>query len=62
MPQRHPSVTYTSPTYIPQTVCPRCGANTRLIWRSPLPADLKGEMRAFECKDCGKQTKIVVEE
>jgi hypothetical protein len=49
-----------SPTQVPLTVCPRCGANAHPIWRSPLPADLKGEMHAFQCKDCGKQTKIIV--
>jgi DNA-directed RNA polymerase subunit RPC12/RpoP len=61
MPQRHQSVTQ-SPAYVPPTICLRCGANVRLVWRSPLPADLKGEMRAFECKDCGKQTKIIVDD
>ena len=56
----HPA--YTLPTDVPPTVCPRCGGNARLVWRSPLPADLKGEMRAFQCKKCGKQTKIVIED
>ena len=33
-----------------------------LIQRAPLPAGLKGEMRTFECKKCGNQTKIIVKD
>jgi transcription elongation factor Elf1 len=50
------------PNYIAPMDCPRCGAYAHLIDCVPLPAGLSGEMQTFECKDCGKQTKIIVKD
>ena len=61
MPRRDLPFTYIPPSRTPIT-CPHCGANARLIWHSPLPADLQGEMRTFQCKKCRKQTKTVVQD
>ncbi len=60
MPKRHPPLSHTSPTEARQVACTRCRANAHLLWYSPLPAGLKGEMRVFQCRACGKQTKIIV--
>lgn len=62
MPPRRPSFAYISPTHITPIACSHCGENARLLWHSPLPAGLMGEMRTFQCKGCGKQTKIIVED
>jgi DNA-directed RNA polymerase subunit RPC12/RpoP len=40
--------------------CSNCGATARLLSRSPLVAELKGEKRTFRCKTCGEDTKIIV--
>src|SRR5512139_2936013 len=48
-------------TLAPDVVRPRCKTYVRLIERAPLPAGLKGEVRTFECKKCGKQLKIIVQ-
>ncbi len=60
MPKRHPPFTYIPPT--PTITCARCGAKARLIRREPLAAGQKGELRTFECKACGKKTKIIAED
>ncbi|MGA9161193.1 MAG: hypothetical protein WB297_10085, partial [Actinomycetota bacterium] len=60
--RHHLAFTYVPLTNIKPIACPRCKANVRLIERAPLPAGLKGEMRTFECKKCGKQMKIIVED
>lgn len=62
MPKRHPPFTYIPPTDIAPIACEHCGGKARLIRRSPLAADLKGEMRTFRCKGCDKQTKIIVQD
>ena len=56
----HSPITDISPTRVTLTACAHCKADAHFIWRSPVPADLKGEMRAFACSHCGKQTKIIV--
>lgn len=60
MPKRHPPFTYI-PIDVAPIDCQRCGAKAQLIQRAQLPAGLKGEMRTFECKKCGKQLKIIVQ-
>jgi transcription elongation factor Elf1 len=50
MPQEKPSSTYIEPI-----TCPHCGGQAYLMRRTPHPK-IKGEIRTFECKDCGKQT------
>ena len=59
---RHPSFTYIPSTKITPIACPRCKAFARLIQRAPLPAGLNGEMHTFQCKKCGTQTKIIVQD
>jgi hypothetical protein len=59
---RHPAFIYVPLTNIKPIACPCCKANVRPIERAPLPAGLKGEMRTFECKKCGKQTEIIVKD
>ena len=59
---RYPAYTYVPLTNTEPITCPRCKRYVHLIERAPLPAGLKGEMRTFECKKCGKQTKIIVED
>ena len=61
MSKRHPLFTHASPASAGPIACSHCKANAHLIWHSPLPAGLKGEMRIFECKACGKQIKMIVE-
>jgi hypothetical protein len=58
--RRLPSI-YIPPTHIMPIECEECGENARAIWHSPLPAGLKGEMRVFECEDCGSQMKLIVD-
>jgi hypothetical protein len=48
--------------HIKPIVCSRCGEKARAVWHSPLPAGLKGDMCIFECEDCGKSVKMIVEE
>jgi hypothetical protein len=57
----YPAFTYVPLTNIKPIACPRCKRYVHLIERAPLPAGLKGEMRTFECKKCGKQ-KIIVQD
>jgi hypothetical protein len=58
----HNSAFYVPLTNIKPITCPRCKTYVRLIQRTPLPAGLTGEMRTFECKKCGNQTKIIVKD
>jgi hypothetical protein len=58
-PRRYPPFTYI-PTDIAPIACQYCGANAQVIQRSRLAADLDGEMRTFECENCGKQSKLIV--
>ena len=60
-PPKKPPFTFI-PTDIAPIACLRCRSKAYLIRRVPLPADLKGEMRTFQCKTCGKQTKIIVKD
>jgi hypothetical protein len=50
-----------SPTHVASINCSYCKAQARLVWHSPLPAGLEGEMRSFACSRCRKQTKIIVQ-
>ena len=58
----HHAAFYLPLTKIKPVTCPRCKRYVHLIQRAPLPGGLTGEMRTFECKKCGKQTKIIVED
>jgi transposase-like protein len=60
MPQLHQPFTYVHvrSTRITPIACPHCGVNAHLMRRSPL-GDGR-EIRTFECKDCRKQTEIIV--
>ncbi len=60
MPKRYPPFTYIPP--IPPIACGHCGGKARVIDRSPLPAGVEGEIRTFQCKECGAQTKMIAEE
>ena len=62
MPRAHHSDPriYVPPTYIAPIGCSNCGATARLLSRSPLVAERKGEKRTFRCKTCGEDTKIIV--
>jgi transposase len=65
MPQPHQPFTYIyvqPPTYLTSIACPHCGANAHLMRRSPLGDGRKGELRTFECKDCNKQTEMIVQD
>jgi predicted RNA-binding Zn-ribbon protein involved in translation (DUF1610 family) len=62
MPSRRVATKYLALAHINPIVCPRCGEKARAVWYSPLPAGLKGEMRTFECEDCGEKTKLIVNE
>jgi DNA-directed RNA polymerase subunit RPC12/RpoP len=35
--------------------CPHCGGRADMMRRTPHPA-IKGEIRTFECRQCGKHT------
>ena len=61
MTPRRPPFSYIPPTHIMPVACSHCGENAQPIWHSPLPAGLKGEMRVFECEDCGSQMKLIVD-
>ena len=62
MPQPHQPFTYIQPTHITPIACPHCGANAHLMRRSPLGGSRMGELRTFECKDCSKQTEMIVQD
>jgi uncharacterized Zn finger protein len=62
MPVRRKAFTYILLAHIKPIACPRCGEKARAVWQSPLPAGLKGDMCIFECEDCGKSVKMIVEE
>jgi len=50
-------------THITPIDCPRCGAHAHLIRRSPaVTGDGKGELRTFECIQCGEQTETFVKD
>jgi transcription elongation factor Elf1 len=53
MRQKNPSSAM--PTHIEPITCPHCGGQAYLMRRTLHPK-IKGEIRTFECKDCGKQT------
>ena len=59
--KQHPQTVGTSPTHVASTICSHCKAKARLVWHSPLPAGLEGEMRSFLCSRCRKQTRIIVQ-
>jgi transposase-like protein len=59
MPQPHQPFHYIPQTHITPIVCPHCSASAHLMRRAPHP-EIKGEVRTFECKDCGKQTEMTV--
>jgi hypothetical protein len=40
----------------------RAAEKRHITWHSPLAAGLKGELRIFECEDCGKKIKIIAED
>jgi hypothetical protein len=62
MPSRRVAFKYIALAHINPIVCPRCGAKSRAVWHSPLPAGLEGEMCIFECEDGGEKTKMIVSE
>jgi hypothetical protein len=62
MPSRRVASKYIALAHINPIVCLRCGGKARAVWHSPLPAGLEGELRTFECEDCGKKTKMIIEE
>jgi len=62
MPSRRVASKYIALAHINPIVCPRCGGKARAVWHSPLPAGLEGELRTFECEDCGKKMKMIIEE
>jgi len=62
MPSRRVASKYIALAHINPIVCRRCGGKARAVWHSPLPAGLEGEVRTFECEDCGKKTKMIIEE
>ena len=59
MSQTHQQYGYIPPTHITPIACPRCGSNAHLMRRTPHP-ELAGELRTFECKDCGAKTEMAV--
>jgi hypothetical protein len=61
MPQPHqPSLTFSPLSgYITPIACQYCRAQARFIRLAPHP-ELNAELRTFECKECGKQTKLIV--
>jgi hypothetical protein len=59
--KQHPQTVCTSPTHAASINCSHCKAKARLVWHSPLPAGLQGEMRSFLCSRCRKQTRIIVQ-
>jgi transposase-like protein len=61
MPERNPSFSYVPLPDIAPIICPHCEAEAYIIRRSPHPDNPKDEIRIFECKDCNKQTEIIVE-
>jgi len=59
--KQNPQTAYASPTHAASINCSYCKAKARLVWHSPLPAGLEGEMRSFVCSRCRKQTRIIVQ-
>ena len=59
--KQHPQTVGISATHAASTICSHCKAKARLVWHSPLPAGLEGEMRSFLCSRCRKQTRIIVQ-
>jgi transcription elongation factor Elf1 len=53
--KKRPSAKETSSGYVEPITCPHCGRQA-FIMRRTLHPKIKGEIRTFECKDCGKQT------
>ena len=61
MAQSHQPFTHIPPTHISPITCPYCGGMSTLTRCSPHP-ELKGELRTFECRDCGKTSTVTVPE
>jgi transcription elongation factor Elf1 len=59
MTQQHRSFTYIPPTHISPITCPYCGGMAPLTRCSPRPVQ-KGDLRTFECRDCGKTSTVSV--
>ena len=59
--KQHPQTVCTSPAHAASINCSHCKAKANLVWHSPLPAGLEGEMRSFVCSRCRKQTRIIVQ-
>ena len=62
MSQPHQPFTYIPLTNVAPIACPDCGANANFMTCLPRPGQLKAEIRTFTCKDCGKQSEIIVED
>jgi predicted RNA-binding Zn-ribbon protein involved in translation (DUF1610 family) len=43
----------------PFTNCPKCGAETKLMRLEKSP-DFMGEMRIYECRNCGHKNLVIV--
>lgn len=61
MPHTHQPLQLFRQSYITPIACPKCGADAHLMRRAPHP-DQKGEIRTFECMECGERTEISLAE
>ena len=56
---QYPPFTYIPPTYASPIPCPYCSGSAPLVRREP-PPEVGGEIRVFDCRDCGKASAMTV--